>query len=210
MDRELLIEVGVEEIPASWLPALTAQVAHELEARLKELRLPPSAPIEAFSTPRRLTARVGKLAERQTDLRGGAHRPASVRGVRARRQADAGRRGLRQEAGRRGRGARAASRRPKGTYLSFKKQLRGKAAVDVLPDVLVGAAARADVPEGDALGRDARRRQERAALWPADSLDAVSLRRPGRAVLDRIARRSRRARSCRRCARAPSPSAIAS
>ncbi len=67
MDRELLIEIGCEEIPASWLPGLTAQVARHVEARLRELRLAPGAPVESFSTPRRLTARVGSLAERQTD-----------------------------------------------------------------------------------------------------------------------------------------------
>ena len=38
MDRELLIEIGVEEIPASWLPGLTALVGTKLEARLNELR----------------------------------------------------------------------------------------------------------------------------------------------------------------------------
>ena len=27
MDRELLIEIGCEEIPASWLPGLTRQLA---------------------------------------------------------------------------------------------------------------------------------------------------------------------------------------
>src|SRR5687768_8715669 len=68
MDRELLIEIGVEEIPASWLPALTVQVGTRLEARLRELRLPPAAPIETFSTPRRLAVRIGKLAERQADF----------------------------------------------------------------------------------------------------------------------------------------------
>ena len=39
-----------------------------LEARLKELRLSTTAPIETYSTPRRLTARVAKLSERQTDF----------------------------------------------------------------------------------------------------------------------------------------------
>ena len=68
MDRELLIEIGCEEIPASWLPGLTAQVSRHLEARLKEFRLAPGAPVEGFSTPRRLTARVSRVAERQTDL----------------------------------------------------------------------------------------------------------------------------------------------
>ena len=65
MDRELLIEIGCEELPASWLPGLTAQIGTHLAVRLKELRLTPEAPIEAFSTPRRLTARVARVSERQ-------------------------------------------------------------------------------------------------------------------------------------------------
>ena len=56
MDRELLLEIGVEELPASWLPALTTQMAEKLEARLIEMRLKPDVKVETFSTPRRLTA----------------------------------------------------------------------------------------------------------------------------------------------------------
>jgi glycyl-tRNA synthetase beta chain len=67
VDRELLIEIGCEEIPASWLPGLTQQVAKHLDARLKEARLESDAPAESYSTPRRLAARVAKLSERQTD-----------------------------------------------------------------------------------------------------------------------------------------------
>ena len=33
MDRELLIEIGCEEIPASWLPGLTTQLAEHLDRR---------------------------------------------------------------------------------------------------------------------------------------------------------------------------------
>src|SRR6266508_4663669 len=40
MDRELLLEIGVEELPAAWLPGLTKQ----------------------------LTARIGRMPERQEDL----------------------------------------------------------------------------------------------------------------------------------------------
>ena len=43
MDRELLIEIGCEEIPAGWLPGLTRQLGEHLDARLKELRLTTSA-----------------------------------------------------------------------------------------------------------------------------------------------------------------------
>ena len=68
MDRELLIEIGVEELPAAWLPNLTRQLAERVEARLKELRIAPGAPVESFATPRRLTARVTRIAERQDDL----------------------------------------------------------------------------------------------------------------------------------------------
>jgi glycyl-tRNA synthetase beta chain len=137
VDRELLIEIGVEEIPASWLPGLTTQLGARLESQLKELRLPPSAPIETYSTPRRLTVRVGKLAERQTDseelLTGppvsaafgpeGQPTPAAV--------GFAKKQGVEVTALER-------LETPKGRYLAFRKQLRGKAAVDVLPDVLSG------------------------------------------------------------------------
>jgi glycyl-tRNA synthetase beta chain len=137
MDRELLIEIGVEELPASWLPNLTTQVGTRLEARLKDLRLPPSAPVEAFSTPRRLTARIAKLAERQTDsdevLMGpavsaaftpdGTPTPAAA-GFAKKHGVDVS--------------ALERTETPKGTYLAFKKQLRGKAAVDVLPEILSG------------------------------------------------------------------------
>jgi glycyl-tRNA synthetase beta chain len=68
MDRELLIEIGCEEIPASWLPDLTSQLARKLEARLKEFRLTASPPTESYSTPRRLTVRIAKVNERQTDF----------------------------------------------------------------------------------------------------------------------------------------------
>ena len=68
MDRELLIEIGVEELPASWMPGLTRQLRERLEARLQEFRIAPGAAIETFCTPRRLTARIARIAERQDDL----------------------------------------------------------------------------------------------------------------------------------------------
>src|SRR5580765_4079896 len=68
MERELLLEIGTEELPASWLPALTRQIRDGLDAALKAHRLLPDAAVEGYSTPRRLTARIAKIAERQTDL----------------------------------------------------------------------------------------------------------------------------------------------
>ena len=58
MDRELLIEIGFEEMPARWLPGLTRDLACSLQARLDEARVAAAASPLAFSTPRRLVATV--------------------------------------------------------------------------------------------------------------------------------------------------------
>src|SRR5829696_317298 len=68
MDRELLLELGCEELPAAWLPGLTNQIGEVVLAELRARRLQPEGPAETFSTPRRLTVRVARLSERQTDL----------------------------------------------------------------------------------------------------------------------------------------------
>jgi glycyl-tRNA synthetase beta chain len=137
MDRELLIEIGVEEIPASWLPGLTSQLATRLESKLKELRLPAAAPVETYSTPRRLTARIGKLAERQTDFEELLTGPPVSASFDAAGQPTPAATGFAKKNNVEVSALERVST-PKGTYLAFRKQLRGKAAVDVLPDVLTG------------------------------------------------------------------------
>src|SRR6476659_7583691 len=137
MDRELLIEIGCEEIPASWLPALTRQVANRLDARLAEARLETDAKAESYSTPRRLTARGAKLAERQTDHEelvtgppvaaayksDGAPTPAAL-GFAKKYAVEVD--------------ALERTETPRGTYLAYRVRQRGKATVDVLADVLGG------------------------------------------------------------------------
>jgi glycyl-tRNA synthetase beta chain len=137
MDRELLIELGCEEIPASWLPALTQQFAETLAARLKATRLAPESPVESYSTPRRLTARVARLAERQTDLEDLLMGPPVSAAFGADGQPTPASAGFARK-----NGVEVADlervETPKGVYLAFRKRVRGKAAVDVLPDVLGG------------------------------------------------------------------------
>ena len=41
MDRELLLEIGCEELPAGWLPGLTNQIGDIVGAQLREHRLIP-------------------------------------------------------------------------------------------------------------------------------------------------------------------------
>jgi glycyl-tRNA synthetase beta chain len=146
MERELLLEIGCEEIPASWLPALTTGVGELVVAQLKEHRLTPDVPAETYSTPRRLTVRVAHVPERQTDLEevlngppvsaafkpDGAPTPAAL-GFAAKNGVDVA--SLERVA------------TPKGEYLAFRKRQRGKASVDVLPSVLGGVLRGVSFPK---------------------------------------------------------------
>jgi glycyl-tRNA synthetase beta chain len=137
VDRELLIEIGVEELPAAWLPGLTRQVAERLEAQLRALRLAPLAPVESYSTPRRLTGSVARMAERQEDLdetisgppvsaavdKDGKPTPAALGFARKQGVAFADL-------------ARVTT--PKGEYLAYHRRVRGRSAVDTIPDVVTG------------------------------------------------------------------------
>src|SRR5215212_4847486 len=135
MDRELLIEIGAEEIPASWLPGLTRQLGQQLDDRLKEFRLNTDARTETYSTPRRLTARVAKLAERQEDyeeLVTGPPVSAAFKPDGEPTPAAAGfARKYNVEVS-----ALERHSTPKGTYLAYRVHQRGKATVDVLADVM--------------------------------------------------------------------------
>src|SRR5215212_2109398 len=135
MDRELLIEIGLEELPASWLPNLTRQVAEKLEAQLRAMRIAPGAPVESFSTPRRLTARVAKIAERQEDREETTSGPPVSAAFDADGQPTPAALGF---AKKRGVAFDELTRvvTPKGEYLACRKRHRGKSAVDALPDLL--------------------------------------------------------------------------
>jgi glycyl-tRNA synthetase beta chain len=135
MDRELLLEIGVEEMPASWLPGLTTQLGTRLHARLTEIGLPLRVTIESHSTPRRLMACVPELVDRQED------RDETVMGPPVSAAFDA--EGHPTNAGlgfARKLGADFDAleqvETPRGRYLQFARRIRGRATVDVLPEVL--------------------------------------------------------------------------
>src|SRR5229473_3331553 len=137
MDRELVLEIGCEELPASWLPGLTQQIGEVIVAELRERRLPPEAPAETYGTPRRLTVRIARLAERQSDLEELVNGPPVAASFGPDGSPTAAAAGF---AARQGVDVSALERveTPKGVYLAYRKRQRGKTAVDVLPDVLGG------------------------------------------------------------------------
>ncbi len=138
MDRELLIEIGTEELPASWLPGLTAQFGTRIEARLAEERMPVEAPVETFSTPRRLVVRAARIPERQTDFEELVMGPpASAAFLPDGQMTGAGLGFARKQAVEPSALERVET--PKGVYLAYRRQLRGKPAIDVLPGILAAA-----------------------------------------------------------------------
>ncbi len=137
MDRELLLEIGCEEIPAGWLPKLTQDVGEAVVAQLNAHRLPPEAPAETYSTPRRLTVRIARLAERQSDLEELVNGPPVSASFKPDGTPTPAAEGF---AAKQGVDVASLERieTPKGKYLAFRRKQRGKTAVDVLPDVLAG------------------------------------------------------------------------
>ncbi len=135
MDRELLLEIGVEELPAAWLPGLTRQLAEKLQARLKEMRLAPDVPVESFSTPRRLTARVGRMPERQEDLDESITGPPVSAAFNAAGEPTPAALGFAKKQGVAFE-ALARVKTDKGEYLAVRKHHRGRSTVDALPELL--------------------------------------------------------------------------
>jgi glycyl-tRNA synthetase beta chain len=135
MDRELLIEIGVEELPASWMPGLTRQLRERVKARLTELRLGASEEPEAYSTPRRLAARVARIAERQEDLEETITGPAVKAAFGQDGQPTPAALGFAKKHGVPFEQI-ARVETPKGEYLAYHKRQRGRSAVDTLPDLL--------------------------------------------------------------------------
>jgi glycyl-tRNA synthetase beta chain len=137
MDRELLIEIGVEELPAAWLPGLTRQLQERVQARLKELRIAAGAPVESHATPRRLTAHVPRIAERQEDLEEEISGPPVSAAIDKEGRPTPAALGFAKKQGVR---FEALGRKltPRGEYLVFQNHVRGKSAVDALPDLMSG------------------------------------------------------------------------
>jgi len=135
MFKELLLEIGCEEIPASWLPSLTRQLSDRFIARLDEARLGYRAPVQRFSTPRRLVVGLAEVAERQTDLKETVVGPPVTAGFNADGRPTPAALGFARQ---QGVGVERLTRveTPKGEYLAYLKLRQGSMARMVLPAVL--------------------------------------------------------------------------
>ena len=93
----LLLEIGVEELPSSYVDAALAALPALMAARLGELRLV-HGEVKALGTPRRLSVIVKDLASAQMDLDEEVTGAPGERRVQG-RQAHQGGRGVRRQAG---------------------------------------------------------------------------------------------------------------
>ena len=66
MEKDLLLELGTEEIPARFISSTKKSMKSFLEKKLKELRIPFDS-INIKSTPRRFSIFINKLSEKQTE-----------------------------------------------------------------------------------------------------------------------------------------------
>ena len=133
--KELFLEIGCEEIPASWLPSLTDQLGDQFGVQLDTARLKVEGTIRAFSTPRRLGVAVPRVASRQTDLE------ETVTGPPVRAAFDAeGAPTKAAEGFARKQGVSVSAldtvETDKGAYLAYQRRQRGETARRVLPGVL--------------------------------------------------------------------------
>jgi glycyl-tRNA synthetase beta chain len=135
MDRELLLEIGVEEMPASWLPGLATELASRLHAGLNSIGLPVRTPVEAHATPRRLAACVPELVDRQEDRDDTVMGPPVSAAFDAEGHPTNAGLGFARKLGA-DFDALVQVDTPRGKYLSYTKRIRGRATVDVLPEVL--------------------------------------------------------------------------
>ena len=133
--RELLIEIGCEELPASWLPSLTRQMGDRIGAQLASARLDCPTPPEPFGTPRRLAVRVAKVADRQADLEETLTGPPVGAAFDGEGQPTRAALGF---ARKHGVDVSRLSKvdTPKGIYLVYRRRQRGAAARSVLGGVL--------------------------------------------------------------------------
>ena len=135
---DLLFEIGVEELPASYIPPALEQLERGTRAGLAELRLG-FHEVRTYATPRRLALTVSGLSARQTD------REDEVLGPAARVAWDADGQPTRALLGFcQGKGVSPADVRrvqtPKGEYVGVTVRETGKPALEVLPAWLAGLA----------------------------------------------------------------------
>lgn len=156
MSRDLLLEIGVEEIPSAPLYAAISQLHADAERALADARLGYEE-LATFGAPRRLVLKVIGLAERQEDqtlrARGPAVKAAFDDEGRPTKAAEGFARGKGVEVGALERSTDEAG----GEYVYAVVEQIGRDAADVLPEILTGLAENLSWPKSQRWGSGSAR-----------------------------------------------------
>ncbi len=155
MSRDLLFEIGVEEIPSAPLYAAISQLQRDAEKALADERLGYEM-LETFGGPRRLVVRVTGLVEGQED------RTLRVKGPSVKAAFDADGKATRAAEGfARSRGIDVSElvREDEGggEYVFAVIEETGRSTLEVLPELLAGLAASLNWPKSQRWGNGAAR-----------------------------------------------------
>lgn len=137
MRHDLLLEIGTEEIPAAFFPRCLDDLASLIRKGLKEARLE-HGEVRTYGTPRRLAVLVHDVASAQEDrVEEEIGPPVRVAFDAEGRPTQAAERFAQKV----GVALDALERRqtPKGEYLAARVEVKGRPALELLPDVLVEA-----------------------------------------------------------------------
>ena len=154
MSRDLLFEIGVEEMPAGYVsseggtlgaaPQLAEMAAQQL--REASLWIEGRTAVEVLATPRRLALRAGPIAERQPDRNDAVLGPAVKAAFDANGQPTRALLGFCQ-----GKGVDVSQVRrvatPKGEYVEVTVHRAGQPALEVLPALLASVSTRLTFPK---------------------------------------------------------------
>ena len=155
---ELLLEVGCEELPATFVRKAYTDLAQRLSARLAELGVGGGEPV-AMGTPRRLIVSIPDVAERQAD----ATKPTRGPGLKAAYDAE-GRPTGALLGFLRGQGVGVEAVRDDGTYVWIDKAIPGRSTEELLAEELP-AAIRALAFEKSMRWGSSRMRFARPLRW---------------------------------------------
>jgi glycyl-tRNA synthetase beta chain len=134
--RDLLFEIGTEEIPASFLEPALAHLQSRFTEKVKELKIG-CGNVTAMGTPRRLALLVKDVAEKQEDITEELLGPSKSAGFDSNGNATRAAEGFAKS-----KGAEVADLQlvstAKGEYLMLVRQQKGVATTVLLPEILHG------------------------------------------------------------------------
>jgi glycyl-tRNA synthetase beta chain len=139
-ERELLIEIGCEEMPASWLPGLAQQLGQRFVESAARQPLP-ARDVRVLWTPRRLVL-VAQVAPRQDDRETQVFGPSQKAAKDAAGAWTGAAQGFAKKNGVRPEELTTGPKDPKAPgelYLLFVKRTAGRAALEVLPEILAAS-----------------------------------------------------------------------